>query len=132
MNKQKQAARYRPVLTAEQIAKVLDLAKLEQPMSDTSMQLIGILAPFKAKIDNQGILPAYSVEPKVSMLQSLGEDPSQSVMSKEDYWFVCYKKYVATHQLCTLDEIAAAREHMYLNDLMTPEEMEEFEKQETS
>ena len=122
--------KYRPVLTAAHIEKILELAKTEKPgISDISVSLIGVLAPFKAKIDNAGIEPAYTIEPtsKANVVSKLG-GALDNELSKEDYWERCYNR-VQHHgtKNCTLEEIEAANEHKYLHDLMNEEESEAFE-----
>ena len=122
--------KYRPVLPAHLITHAIKLAKLEQPISTDSIELIGILAPFEAKIAAQAIFPAYTTSPKESLLDSLGGTaPSAQNLPKEAYWLVCYNKYMESRESCSLEEIQAAREHMYLHDLMSQEELAEFEKQ---
>jgi len=127
-------AKYRPVLTAEQIVHIMSLCKSELPISDASISVIGSLGLFYAKIENRGIQAAYeAVEPKppVNNLEALGEapkDPIEEHGNKELYWRVCYTKYKLRPTSCSLDEIEAAQEHMYLNDLMSPEEITAFEK----
>lgn len=126
--------KFRPVLTADQISKILELAKTELPLSVDAISLIATLSPFQAKILNQGITPAYTLAParvKANSLESLGA-ASAAVdhnPNKEEYWALCYERlqeYGAEH--LSLNEIQAAREHMYLNDLMSADEMVEFER----
>lgn len=134
--------KYRPVLTSAHILHILALAKREYPhMSSASMNLIGVLAPFQAKIENAGIAAAYTTTPRVAInsLESLGVTPAithtwatstaiDSCGSKEQYWLHCYTKVQEAGTVaCTLEEIQAANEHRYLNDMMTPEEEEQYE-----
>ena len=125
--------KYRPSLTAAQIAHILALAKTESGgISETSFSLISTLAPFQAKIENDGITPAYTTQPakpKANSLESLGGlgDGTGKVYiagyeSKEDYWAACYGTFLDNPAGCNLDQINAAQEYRYLNDLMTPEE----------
>jgi hypothetical protein len=121
---------------------MLALAKTETPLSTSSIELIGILAPFQAKIQNAGITAAYVHTPKESIEQSLGmlntadytsytqQKAGMSMspaMTKEEWWEACYVHYIKAPEYCTLQQIQAAREHMYLNDLMSDEEIREFE-----
>ena len=131
MTKQTKQTKYRPVLPAKLIKHALKLAKLEQPISQESIELIGILAPFEAKIAAQAITPAYTTSSQESLLSSLGgEEETQRAqsLSKEAYWAACYDKYTKHREECSLEEIQAAREHMYLHDLMSAEELEAFEQ----
>lgn len=124
--------KYRPVLSATAIAHIIALAKSEHPLSSRSIEVIATLSPFLAKIENAGVAPAYTqAPPKPSLEESLGMVETATVQlfgeSKEKYWHSCYNKYKINPVSCSLVEIEAAREHMYLHDLMSPEEIEEFE-----
>lgn len=139
--KRKQVAKYRPVLTASQILHILTLCKTESPISSESMSVIATLSSFQAKIENAGITPAYiqaAPKPKANSLEALGFVGASSVETvdttlaptyedKEAYWSHCYAKYSTNPASCTLQEIHAAKEHMYINDLMSEEEVRVFE-----
>ncbi len=151
--KKRAATKYRPVLTSEQILHILNLAKLEQPsISSASISLISVLAPFQAKIENAGIQAAYTTSlkaPSTTSLEALGgtgvaealgsELPScitssaivstEAMIGKEAYWEQCFHKYSANPTLCSLQEIEAANEYRYINDMMSTEEQEEFENE---
>jgi hypothetical protein len=141
------ASKYRPVLTAAMIDKILALAKSEVPITDISISIISTLVPFKAKIDNAAITAAYTPKPakvREDLLSSLGglapsldklDDlgvmspiaSTTSCASKEEYWAACYAKYTLTPTDCSLEEIEGSNEHKYLNGLMSIEEIEVFE-----
>jgi hypothetical protein len=98
--------------------------------------LIGKINTLRAKIANKAITPAYvtrkHTDPTIAMLEDLGAPEAEiaaldDTETKEQYWERCYLKFVSTFNLCTVSEIEAAYEHMYLNDLMTPEQLENFE-----
>lgn len=128
--------RLRP-LSANLINHLLELCKKEVPMQAESVELIGILAPFQAKIANSGIATAYTSTPKATLMESLGEslNPDSpayilhgaTYLTKEEFWEACYELYTANPTQLSLKEIEAAKEHMYINDLMAPEEIEDFE-----
>lgn len=128
--------KFRPSLTAAQIEHILSLCKKESPLSDSSISCISVLAPFKAKIDNEGISAAYVTtrEPKevreAALLTELTgvevQDPTN--VPKEVIWEAAYNKYVASPESCTLEEIKNAQEYRYVHDLMSPEEIERFEQ----
>jgi len=138
--------RYRPSLTAVQIAWIVTKAKTELPISDTAFSVIASLDPFLTKIANRSITPSYVVsnKPLANSLEALGAaseigntyNPSNNLansliregVTKEQLWEECYKKYMASPASCTLTEIECAQEHRYLNDLMTEEEIAAFEK----
>ncbi len=131
--------RYRPVLSAAIIDHILYLAKSESPISQESMTVISILAPFQAKIQNAGIAEAYSLAPpKQGLEESLGmtvpttgggATPPAEYLTKEQVWANAYIKYSMNPASCTLSEIKAAKEHMYLHSLMSEEEEREFERE---
>lgn len=139
VNAPKTTATYRTTLTPEMVTKVLNLAKLESPLSTASATLIAKFAPLQAKIDNAGIVPAYTTTGRESVLSSLGgltqKDTtsalytldSKSYLSKEEYWEACYDLYKVHPEQCTLGQITGAEEHAYLNDLMTEAETAKFE-----
>lgn len=133
--------KFRPVLSHVQIIKIIELAKLEQPITVESKSLLASLSPFLAKIEAQGVQAAYTAtqpakkapEKDIGVLH--GADNTGLVGSptwydtKELFWEACYNKYKETPTLCTLDEIEGAQEHKYLNDLMTPIEVSRFEEE---
>ena len=130
--------KYRPVLTANQITHILNLAKLENPLSDISLSVISTLSVFQTKIDNAAVLPAYSsiqstasasnaVTREEKQLLDLGEIPATSTTTdtastKEVLWEQAYQLYIADPTACSIATLSAAQEHMYLNDLMTAEQ----------
>ena len=130
---------YRATVTASMVAKILYLAKTESPLTEESIQLVAKFAPLQAKIDNAGLAVAYTVTPPMSKLESLGGTESSDHLTssytlaghdyiiKELYWEACYKLYTESPELCNMTTISSAREHMYLNDLMSDEEIAEFE-----
>lgn len=135
-NPKAHTTKYRLTLSAAQIMHMIDLARADiiapkdEASNSNSMSIIGYLSPFKAKIDNLSISEAYTLAPpKQTLLEGLGEiDPlSPSSASKEEYWESCYEMYIAQPDSMTISEVRGAREHMYLNDLMTPEEAAIFE-----
>lgn len=140
----KKQTKYRPTLTADQITHIINLCKSESPLSNTSMAIMGVLAPFKAKIDLNTITPAYTTSPRETLEESLGltlTNEEQEALykeitmppewpdsiDKEAFWLHCYNKYKDSPDTCTEEEKHGAYEHMYLNDLMTPEQIKNFE-----
>jgi len=120
--------KYRPVLSSTAIAHIVALAKSESPLTLQSIEVISTLSPFLAKIENEGIVAAYTVAPpKPSIEESLGMVAPTPFLTKEEGWEYCYNKYLLDPTLCSMVEINAAREHMYLEGLMSKEEVAEFE-----
>lgn len=141
MAKAKATTKYRPVLPDYLITHILSLANKDVQSGSTnynSVELIGILAPFKAKIDSLSITAAYTTSPKETIEEKLGMDatpaPTSAYMldgtyytTKELYWQACYYKAVKSPQSVTLWEVKMANEYRYLNGLMSPEEISRFE-----
>ena len=136
--------KYRPSLTEEQLLHIVTLAKCENPLSLTSIQLVSQLAPYVAKIEAGSLVPSYvpsqhkPVSKTQSILESLGHDCTpeteeekfQASLVKEDLWELAYEKYKENPSSCTSLELTYAQEHRYLNDLMSPEEVKEWERKE--
>jgi hypothetical protein len=138
--------KFRPVFSFAALQQIYTLAKADyiQSSSPLSLEILGIVAPFLTKIEIGTINPAYvlvdqegklSKEEKllISLGASLAEEKHknneiQMRSSKEIYWEECWKKFNENPESCSILEIKAAKEHAYLNDLMSQEEIEEFEK----
>lgn len=137
MNKQVKIKKYRPVLTEQAINHILTLAKKETPLSLASIEIISILVPFQAKIENDSIFAAYDTSlPKESIEESIGLIDSISITysvkgvsypTKEEAWDAAYNIYTMAPDTLTLKEMHMAKEHMYLNNLMTEAEILIFE-----
>lgn len=125
----KNTDKYRPSLTSAQIEHILTLAK-GSPMTDVNINLIGILSPFYAKIQNKALTVAYTTTEKQSTLASIGGTSSPNLAdNKEQYWQDCHQKLTELGPAnCSLEEIQAANEHRYLHGLMTPDEQAAFER----
>lgn len=130
--KSKSEPRFRPVLSATELAYIESLVKQDYlaNSSPTALPILSKITPLMVKISLGTANPAYSTTPKLSLEESLGfsipeESPGEA---KEKYWAACYTKLTEQGvDSCTPAEIAAAKEHMYLNDLMSPEEEAAFE-----
>jgi len=144
----KKVTKYRISLPPDIISHLISLAKKDS--STLSIEALKILIPVQAKIDADILKPSYITNPKPDLFEQLGFEsfespdifipkpfydytPNRSPIdpnafaTKEDYWEACYKKYKLYLPNCSIREIEAAKEHMYLNGLMTPEEIKEFE-----
>jgi hypothetical protein len=138
MNQKTHKTKYRPVLTLEQMKHIISLAKATP--NEDSISVISTLYPYIAKAEMQAIVPAYTIKEKPTLETKLGFSHEEitaitgnhnhisEAMDKEVYWKLAYEKWLANPDSCTTDELLAANEHRYLHDLMTPEEMVEFEK----
>lgn len=120
--------KYRPVLTSNQISHLISLCKKD--LSNDSLSVIAVLAPFKTKIENHGIMPAYVIQNKPSLLESLGfeNDNNFSNLSREESTQKAYDRWLQNPDSCNVDELTMVQEHRYLNELMTSEESQDFER----
>ena len=142
-----QRARYRPSFTASEIATIISLCA-SRTQEANCLAILGKLATISSRIAVGDDKPAYIADPpisKPSIYKQLGmpepqlpalinvvgnkyEDINPDLYkAKENYWLACYHKYIEQTQDCSPNEILAAQEHKYLNDLMTPEEEVAFE-----
>ena len=99
-------------------------------------RLMGKINTLRTKIANNALSPAYVVrkhiDPAIAILEDLGAPEDEIAAAtggetKEQYWEACYIQFQKNPNLCTVPQIEAAHEHMYLHDLMTPEEVAAFE-----
>ncbi len=144
MSKHHKPKTYRPVLLAREVLTLLAAAKsVASSTSHTSLDptlesCIKKLAGLQRKIlidnvlgtDEEGalvlkMLPLEQKEP--SILDSLG---GSAESTKEAYWEACYQLLLTKGgDKISPELMEGAREHMYLNGLMTPEETAAFEKE---
>jgi hypothetical protein len=101
---------------------------------DIATSIVSKLGPVVSGIDWGAKDPSYTVQPSFQekLITSLGGQLIPEGMAKEDYWQDCYQKYINTPGDCTLQEINGAKEHMYLNGLMTPQQVALFEEEHNS
>ena len=131
--------KYRPSLTGNNILKILELAKTEVPISSESTSLIAALDRWRFNIENDLAAISHTSSPRTTLEDSLGiyripesslgsTDPENTFLTKEQRWKAAYNLYLNNPAECSLTELSMACEHRYLNNLMTTEEMQEFEK----
>ena len=137
------AKKFRPVLSPSQIHTILRICKERIPMSEEVMEVIAVLSPFYAKVQNEGIKAAYeigegkgrfeSIEKKLGfdIGMNVGIDMNQ-ITSPEKNWDLirklAYDKYVSNSTECTIEEIEYSNQYMYDNGLMSESEEREYEK----
>ena len=120
--------KFRPVFTLEQLERISALCKMQQPITQTDAEIIGILAAFIAKAQNGAIAAAYAIKPKLSLEQSLGFAPTPNQeLTHAHRRYAAYEKYSVNPASCTLEEISLAETYRYENDLMSQEEAVAFE-----
>lgn len=145
--------KYRPSLSGLQIAVILDTFRSLPIKSAEHISIMRTLSPFLAKIECGAIVPSHTAQrdpAKVDLLSAIGAslDHSSSrevamelrgyptvdipTITKEQWWHQCYEYYILhltdpAGKPITPEQLHAAKEHMYLNDLMTAQEVSEFE-----
>ena len=123
--------KYRPTFTAPQLARILHLAQESYINAHTAdicqidRVIVQTLAPFIAKIESGVKEAAYALMPRTPIHDLLGFEinpgakQKETVQNKVAYNAACYKIYSENPARCTVVQIEAAREHMYVNDLMS-------------
>ena len=119
--------KFRPVLTAQQIEHVLTMCRSETPLSQESIELVATLSPYYAKIQNAGVIPAYSVTDARKVENKLGiETGSNGRIDWVQVRKQAYEKYVQNPNLCSMDELKYAHQYRFDNGLMSTEESEKY------
>jgi len=119
-------AKYRPVLTSSQITHIVSLCI--KSMSDESLSVVAVLAPFKAKIEFNKLSPAYVMQEKKTLTESLGfeNDPNNIGLSGGEIRDKAYDKWMRDPESCNAEELGLAREERYYRNEMTLEERAAF------
>lgn len=118
--------KYRPSLTGDQIATLLDLCKSVASLTPEVMSCISVLSPFAAKIQVGAITPAYvsSDRPK-TVEQRLGMVVSATPEMKR---LAAYKKLCSpAARSMSVDELELAHQYRYDHELMDATEALIFE-----
>jgi hypothetical protein len=115
-------SKFRPSFTQAQIRYILSIAKKQSPLTQQDCEIIAILSPFAAKIDNNALVPAYKTAPPIEEQLGFSALPEQE---RE----LAFKKYQANPAHCTLQELDLAHAYRYEMELMLPEEMQLYELQ---
>ncbi len=134
MSPTKKEPKYRPSFTATEISYMIAVFKAHQPLGLADIAIVAKLSPFLAKIESATLTPSYVPSPRVSpySLEGLGgmtREPQDDGLRKEIRWQQAYELYKKDPASCNAVQLADAREHMYLNELMTPEEVARYEKE---
>ena len=139
------AKKFRPVLSPSQIHTILRICKERVPMSEEVMEVIAVLSPFYAKVQNEGVKAAYeigegkrfeSIEKKLGMGFDIDIGMNVGIEIEmnptEKNWDLirklAYDKYVSNPVDCTILEIEYSNQYMYDNGLMSEAEEREYEK----
>lgn len=115
-------AKYRPCFTSEQISHILALCKRD--LSDASLSVISVLAPFNTKIENKCIAPAYSMQEEKSLYASLGINDEYFGLTPPEKQKRAFEKWSLNPDSCNVEELELVQSYRMLNDLMSSEEVE--------
>ena len=117
-------AKYRPCFSEAHISHILSLCK--QELSDKSLSVISVLAPFKAKIDNNCISPAYAMKERESLYGSLGIEGSEecSGLTPAEKRKRAFDKWNENPDSCNVSELELVQTYRMDNDLLSTEERE--------
>ena len=125
--------KFRPVLSAHQIATIIALAKQEfiKSSSADARSILQTLSPFAAKIENYAIFPAYVATPAPTKIDELGfNEPTANQLTPAQKRESLYNQFMqsgANHENLSLSELETINLYRYENDLMSPEEEAEYE-----
>lgn len=149
-------AKYRPVLTADQISHICTLARKDG--SRVSLEILAVLSSFEFRIRAGAINPAYTEIPKQSLADSLGfpvsegrtlivesprsgdvESPKLSLakdgtLIKEVSPSVegLYETWLNDPSLLSVEEIKRVQFYRYYNGKMTPDQERTYEMENLS
>lgn len=121
-------ARFRPVLSEDDISHIISLAKADGTRA--SILLLSKLVMFEYKIQNATVRPAYKSPERASLSESMGfetnlEKLSISSISPE----ALYNLWLESPQSLTIMQIQTVRKWRYDHDKMTVDEEKEFERE---
>jgi len=117
--------KYRPYFLASSIDEIIRCLKL----GSSDIELIRYLETFRAKISFDAVSKVVAT-PRFTIEDKLGFGPSPATalsitIDKEH----CYNLWCLSPEKLTMKELELAHTYRYENDLMTPEEEADFEKQ---
>jgi len=118
--------KYRPSLTLAQLTHISNLCKQQQPLTQMDAEIIGIIAPFMAKVVNGAVAPAYQVAPRISIEEQLGMKPDTLAITFAARKYEAYQRSEIDRASCSLDDLELAQLYRYENDLMSVEEEEAY------
>lgn len=126
--------KYRPYLTLQQIRYFIELAESDNRSETEALKLKSLreLKLFIAKNDLGLIRPALVTVDKKTISEQLGLESSASSSSTEFPALArkqAYDLWTMNPQLCTEHQIKLAQLYRYENDLMSPDEEEQYESE---
>lgn len=115
--------KYRISLAANEIHYLISLCEADKTQPAMSHEVLAKLKLFIAKMNLGIVNPAFSISPvKQTLEEQLG------VVNPSERRAAAYEKWRRTPNLCNKQEVALANTYRYENDLMTPEEEDDYEK----
>lgn len=114
--------KFRPALTEPEIRYLISKCDTEQNelLKSTAATISARFKVFLVKAEVGLVSPAFASVGRQSVEQRLGLDV-------ENYSEVCYQKWKMHPELCSESQIKTAELYAYENDLMTPEQEQEYE-----
>lgn len=128
MNPSQKSQKFRPYFTASELSLLISSLKSTTPFTPAHASLARYLEEFSLKISRGILAPQLTLAPSIEEKLEIGvfENPKRRI---GDMRKAAYKKFTAASSNCTAEEIEMAHLFRYENDLMSPEEMVEYERQ---
>lgn len=124
-------AKFRPVLSTDEITHILKLAKRDG--TKESMRLIASLARIEWQINSGAMTPAYISEPRASLIEDCGfDEPSDThahINTDDANDESLYNLWLNRPQSLTAMQVSRVRAWRYQNGKMTVDEEKLFEKE---
>lgn len=120
--------KFRPYFTISEINEIIEALKTSP--TPTRLGIIRYLTGFKLKCESGILTSAYSSNPRDSISQRLGFDPTNAETAQKDKKVLqeaAYQKQLINPKACTPHEIQMAMTHRYENNLMSEREEREYE-----
>jgi hypothetical protein len=114
--------KFRPYLTVAEIQEIQ--AALKENPTSARMGLVRYLEGYLLKISHGQILPQHTNKP--TLAQSLGFEPAAPQASKSPGEL--YIQWVSNPASIKPNELDLVQSHRYTNGLMSPEEIEDYER----
>lgn len=91
------------------------------------MQVISVLAPFYAKIENNGVAPAYVMEGGTVKAEFTQLNELDGCLSNVERRRKAFDKWTESPGACSVDELELVQTYRFENEMMTEEEAAEYE-----
>jgi hypothetical protein len=128
-------AKFRPVLTSDQISHICNLARRDS--SKASLSILSSLAQFEYKIKLGAVSPAYAAQEKQSLEDQLGfseslptleiREPAESANLSSHSDESLYQHWLENPDDLSIDQLARVHFYRYTNGKMVGHEEREYE-----